>query len=346
MWLAMILIGGVFFDQRGIRWGMRIGGLAWCWLLPVLLVTGAIAPGRSSELIEIVSGCFGLAVLTDLLVKWPRAIMIPCLITVVAYSVDLAMGSHYIVRSILGPNPRSGSRFYGLGNELEATLPILLFVALAILLRNRGPSRFSAGVFAATGVLFAGIVGSGHLGADVGGVLTVAAGAGVATLCMLPGGLTKRAVTLAILALPAGLIALAGLDLATGGDGHFTRTVLHADGKGAIWDIISRRYTLAFNVGKRGFMPFATAIAVLTLVYGIRYRDRVFAPIAGDAAWRAALLGSLAASIAGTLFNDSGPLLLMFGAFLLAVITAYIRGDPQLAAEVATTQRIDAGTGG
>jgi hypothetical protein len=345
-WLAMILIGGVFFDQRGIRWGMRTGALAWCWLLSVLLVTGALSPSRSSELIEITAGYFGLAALTDLAFKWPRAIMVPCLVTVVVYAADLANGSHYIVRSILGPNPRSGSRFYGLGNELEATLPILLFVGLAILLRNRGPSRFTAGVFALTGIVFAGIVGSGRLGADVGGVLTVAAGAGVATLCMLPGGLTKRSITLAVLALPAGLIALAGLDLATGGDGHFTRTVLHADGKGAIWDIISRRYTLAFNVGKRGFMPFATAIAVLTLVYGIRYRERVFAPVAGNAAWRAALLGSLAAAIAGTLFNDSGPLLLMFGAFLLAVVTAYIRGDPQLATQVTTTQRIDAGAGG
>ena len=61
----------------------------------------------------------------------------PCLVTVVFYIVDLARGSHLIIRSLLGPNPRFGSRFYGIGNELEASLPVLLFVGLAALLYGR-----------------------------------------------------------------------------------------------------------------------------------------------------------------------------------------------------------------
>lgn len=219
-------------------------------------------------------------------------------------------------------------------------------LGVAAVLHGRGRSRAGALSFGVSGVVFAAIVGSGRLGADVGGVLTVGAGTAVAVLCMLPGGLTRRAVILAVLALPFALVALAGLDLATGGNGHFTRTVLHADSFTSLWDTISRRYTLAFNVFKRGFMPFATSIAVLALAYGIRYRERVFAPLARDEAWQAALLGSLAAAIAGTVFNDSGPLLLMFGAFLLTVVTAYIRGDPQLADEVTNSQRLPAGQGG
>ena len=51
----------------------------------------------------------------------------------------------------------------------------------------------------------------------------------------------------------------------------------------------------------------------------------------GDPAWRAALTGGLVAAIAGTLSNDSGPVLLLFGAAALAVVTAYVRGDPRLA---------------
>jgi hypothetical protein len=81
---------------------------------------------------------------------------------------------------------------------------------------------------------------------------------------------------------------------------------------------------------KRGLIPFATGIAVLAVVYGIRYRRRIYVAINDDPAWRAAMYGSLAAAIAGTLFNDSGPLLLLFGIFVLVVVSAYLRGDPDL----------------
>ena len=115
-------------------------------------------------------------------------------------------------------------------------------------------------------------IGSGRLGADVGGVITVGGGAAVATLFMLPGGITKRAIVIACLVPVLAIVGLAALDLATGGNGHFTRTVLHAHGKSALSDIVIRRYELAFNALKRGLMPFATLIAVLTIVYGIKYR--------------------------------------------------------------------------
>ncbi len=329
-WLAVLLIGGVVADRRGVRWAMRVGGLAFCWVLPVLFVPAALAPSRGMELLLITGLTFGLAILTDALIRWPRAIFVPCAVTIVAYTLDLARGSDLVVRSLLGPNPRFGSRFYGLGNELEASLPVLLFVALAVLLQGRGRSRAGAAVFGVAGLLFGAVVGSGRLGADVGGVLTVGAGTAVAVLCMLPGGITRRAVLLAVAAPVAALGALAVLDLATGGDSHFTRTVLQADGSSALLDIVQRRYELAFNVLKRGLMPFATGIAVLAIVYGLRYRSRIYVAVHDDPAWQAAMYGSLAAAIAGTLFNDSGPLLLLFGTFVLVVVSAYLRGDPTL----------------
>ncbi|MCW2996596.1 MAG: hypothetical protein JWN65_145 [Solirubrobacterales bacterium] len=329
-WLAVLLVGGVVADRRGVRWALRVGGLAFCWLLSVLLLTAALAPSRSTELALISGVSFGLAVLTDALVRWPRAIFVPCAVTVAAYVVDLARGSDLIVRSLLGPNPRFGSRFYGLGNELEASLPVLLLVAVAVLLHGRGRSRAGALVFAGTGLVFGAIVGSGRLGADVGGVLTIGAGTAVAVLCMLPGGITRRAIALAVAAPAAALAGLAVLDLTTGGDSHFTRTVLQADGSSALLDIVQRRYELAFNVLKRGLMPFATGIAVLAVVYGVRYRGRIYVAIHDDPAWRAAMYGSLAAAVAGTLFNDSGPLLLIFGTFVLVIVSAYLRGDPDL----------------
>jgi hypothetical protein len=330
-WLAITFLLGLLQDRRGIRTSLRLGALAFMWVLPMLLVTAALAPSRTAELAILAGGTFLLAVITDRLVPWPRAPMVPAAVTVVSYVVDLALGSDLIIRSLLGSNPRFGSRYFGIGNELEAAIPVLMFIGLAALMAHEGRSRRGAAIFAGCGLLLGAAVGSGRLGADVGGVITIGAGTAVATLLMLPGGVTKRGIAIAIVAPVLALVALAGLDLATGGNGHFTRTVLHAEGEGAIQDIVLRRYELAFNVLKRGFMPFATAIAILAILYGLKYRSRILGPLRGSPAWDAALGGSLACALAGALANDSGPLLLLIAAFVLLIAVSYVRGDPALA---------------
>ncbi len=332
-WLSLTLALGVVADRRGIRAGMRIGSLALLWVLPMLLVTGWIAPSRAGEIAIVVSGAFALGALTDRLVRWPRGPLVPAAAGLVSYAIDLAAGSPLIIRSLLGVNPRSGSRFYGLGNELEATLAVLLLVGLAALLWGRNRSRATAAVFAAAGLVLAVFTGAAQLGADVGGVITVGAGVATATLLMLPGRLTRRRIAVAALVPVVALAALAALDLVTGGNGHFTRTVLQADGAGSLWDVVKRRYTLALNVFTLGAMPFLTVLAILGVAYAVRYRERIYAPLRGSPAWHAALIGGLTASIVGALTNDSGPLLFIFGVFVLACATAYVRGSPALDAE-------------
>lgn len=330
-WLALVLLLGILADRRGVRSGLRIGALAMLWLPGLALVTAAVQPARTVELAMLAGGGLLLGALTDRLVPWPRAPAVPGLLTVGAYVVDLALGSDLIIRSLLGPNPRSGSRYYGIGNELEATLPVLLLIGLAALLTGRGRTRGPMLAFALSGLALGVAIGAGRLGADVGGVITVGAGTAAATLLMLPGGVTRRALVIAALVPGLALAGLAALDLVTGGDGHFTRTVLRAQDGDALWDIFTRRYELAFNALQRGLMPFATGLALLAIAYGLRHRERIYAPLEGDPAWRAALTGGLVAAIAGTLSNDSGPVLLLFGAAALAVVTAYVRGDPRLA---------------
>jgi hypothetical protein len=343
-WAALTLALGVLADRRGVRAGMRIGGLAMLWVLPVLLLSGWLAPARFVEIAIVVGGSFGLGALTDRLVRWPRGPLVPAAVSVVAYGADLAFGSKLIIRSLLGVNPRSGSRFYGLGNELEATLVVMLLVALGALLMRRadfdaapapfgagpGRSRRGAAIVAVAGVVAAVFVGAGQLGADVGGVITLGGGIAAMALLMAPGTPSRRMIVLALLAPVAALAALAALDLATGGNGHFTRTILQADSARALWDVVVRRYTLAFNVLKTGVTPFVTVLAVLSVAYAARHRERVYAPLRGSPVWRAALLGGLTASVVGALFNDSGPILLVFGVFVLACVTAYVRGDPGL----------------
>lgn len=332
-WLMLTLTLGLIADRRGTRAALRIGALAVMWVLPLLLLTGALAPSRVVEVGIVVGGAFVLGALTDRLVRWPRGPLVPATVSVVAYAADLVFGSQLIVRSLLGVNPRSGSRFYGLGNELEASLAVLALIAIGALLWGRERSPQTAAVFAGGGLILGVFVGAGQLGADVGGVLTVGAGAAAATLLMLPGRPSRRMLVVAALMPFAALFALAALDLLTGGNGHFTRTILHADSAGSLRDVVERRYTLAFNVLARGAMPLLTVTALLAAGYAIRHRERLYAPLGASPSWRAALAGGLAASVVGALFNDSGPILLAFGVFVLACATAYVRGDPRLGHE-------------
>jgi hypothetical protein len=327
-WLGVVLLAGIVRDLAGVRFGLRIGGLALMWLPALLLLSAALAPSEQAELFLIAGGSFVLGLLTDRLLPWPRGPAAPTLVALVAYTADLANHSHFVIRSLLGPSPRSGSRFYGLGNELEIVLTIVLLVGLATLLRNRGRSRGNALAFALGGIALAAVVGSGRLGADVGGIFTIAGGAAVATLLLLPGGITKRALAIALLAPLAGLAALAALDLATGGNGHFTRTVLHGSASDQV-NTFERRYELAWSIVSSGYAPLLTILCGLAVAYAIVHRERVYATIRGDAVWRAALAGGLAASIAGSLFNDSGPLLLFIGIVSLAFVTAYLRNPPE-----------------
>jgi hypothetical protein len=256
---------------------------------------------------------------------------VPAAVAVGAYAVDLIFGSPLIIRSLLGVNPRSGSRFYGLGNELESTLTVLLLVGLGALLWGRGESRRGAVIFALSGAVFAVFVGAGQLGADVGGVITLGAGIAAAAVVMLPGRPSRRLLALAAGMPVLALAALAALEITTGGDSHFTRTVLQADSAGSLWDVVKRRYTLAFNVFTLGAMPLIMVVGTLAVAYALRYRERIYAPLAGSPSWHAALIGGLTAAIIGALFNDSGPMLFVFGVAVLTCATAYVRGDPRLA---------------
>jgi hypothetical protein len=308
---------------RRRKLAMRVTGLAMLWIPSVSLLTAALAQDRTDELLTMAAAPIALAILTDRFVRWPRAPAVPALTAIVAYCIDLAAGSDLIVRSLLGPNPRFGSRFFGIGNELEAILPPLLLVGLAALVVREPRGRRLALLLGLPMLALAAIVGSGRLGADVGGVITIVAAAAGAVLLAIP-RIGKRAIALAVAAPVIGLGALIVLDVVTGGDAHLSRTVLGADGFGDVWDTIARRYQLAWNSLQRGLMPLATLLAVALAVWGIRRRH----DIAVNPAYAAALGGGLAGGVAGALSNDSGPVLLVLGVVVLGCTVLYIRGRP------------------
>jgi hypothetical protein len=327
--LALAAFGGW---HRSFRKGLRIGSLAFMWAVTIVLFEALFNPSSLGiEMAIVAIPSFALAILTDRYVPWPYAPVIPIFTALGLYTVDLANDSHLIVRSLLGPNPKFGSRFFGVGNELEAALPVMMFIGIAAALTGQPRSRRNAAIFGVSGLILAAIIGSGRLGADVGGVMTVGTGAAVATLMMLPKRPSKKVIVLAFCVPFVAVGGLAVLDLATGGNSHFTRNVLN-QGSGNFIDTILRRLELAFNAlfnGRR--MPFVVAAGAIAVGFAYRNRAWLYGPVP-DAAWRAALLGGLASAIGGSFFNDSGPLLFVVGAFGLIVATCYIQGDPRLAA--------------
>ena len=96
----------------------------------------------------------GLGALTDALVRWPRAPLLPALVVVLALVVDALAGTQLLMRSLLGPNPILGARFYGFGNELKSGLAVLVLAAVAaalypaVAIAPRGRGDGAAGVVA------------------------------------------------------------------------------------------------------------------------------------------------------------------------------------------------------
>jgi hypothetical protein len=329
-WLVLVLCAVALGGRRGARTGLRLGGLAALWSPCTMLVTAALAPSAAVEVAIIVGGAFALAVPTDRLARWPRGPAVPAAAMVLVYAIDLALGSPLIARSLLGSNPIAGARFYGVGNEMEAALPIVLFAGLAAALPQRPASRREATIFAAAGLLFTAIIAWGRLGADVGALFTIGGGTAAGTLVLRRK--RSRGALLLTGATPfIGLAGLAGLDLLTNAGGHYTNTILHAGSVGDVLDTVNRKLGSASRELLHGVMPLNTAVCLAGGAYVIRNRDRVLAPTGTAAGWRACLVAGFTGSILGSLANDSGPVLLVIGCFGLACVLAYVRGDPRLA---------------
>jgi hypothetical protein len=311
------------------KWALRVGALALMWMPVAILLPAALEPSRTVEFALIVAACFALAALTDALVSWPRAPIVPAASALVALTADALAGTQLLVRSVLGPDPILGARFYGIGNELKSALAVLVFSAVAAALYPAVRSRRAATTMACTGILLAIVEGSARIGAGVGGVILVSAGTAVATVMLLAGTPNRKRILLVMAAPVIGLIVLAALDLATAhGSGHFTGSVLDARSPGDVRDIVVRRYGAAWNELKNHLMPLATAVAVIASVLAIRYRERVCAPVDSDPAWLAALSGGLAAGAIGALTEDSGPVLLVVAVLMLGCVLGYLWGKP------------------
>jgi hypothetical protein len=246
-----------------------------------------------------------------------------------------------LIRSLLGPDPILGARFYGIGNELKSALAVLVLAAVAAALYPAVRGRRAAVAVVLAGVLLAVIEGSARIGAGVGGVILVSGATAVAAVMLLPGALTRRRALIVLIAPVAGLVALAALDLVTAhGSGQFTGSVLHIRSPGDARDIIVRRYGSALKELGNHAMPVATAVALGCVIFALRSVDSLLAPVGRDPLWRAALVGGVAGGVLGALVEDSGPVLLVVAVFALGCVLSYLWAPPPACAAERSRQNL------
>jgi hypothetical protein len=338
LWLVLLGASVAVTRGRAARMGVRLAGLSVVYMPLVLLVAAAIEPGETVEALLVAIGSPALAAVTLALLPGYRAIAAAAAVTVVAYAIDVLAGSPLTSLSLLGPNPGLGVRFYGIGNELEALLAVLVVAGTGAGLAGFAPhlSRRDCAVsFLAVGLAFAFVFAAGRFGADVGAAIVLPVGAAVAAASIAGGH--RRAVLLAIAAPLAFLALLALVDLLSGANAHLTRSVLDAGGLGELAEVAERRLQLSVNsFGRPVLLAFLPVVAI-ALTFAIARRDRLRAWLAGWPAVRAGLLGALVATAIGTLANDSGALLLEIGTAYLLVFVGFVWAENR-DKKVATTK--------
>ncbi|HET7417385.1 MAG TPA: hypothetical protein VFJ61_07175 [Solirubrobacterales bacterium] len=325
IWLGVLLLVGLASRGRAAPMAVRVTGLAIIYLPLVLLLGAALEPGETAErlLVGLAAPLLGAVTLAAL--RGFRALATASALTVLAYAVDVILGSPLTSLSLLGPNPGLGVRFYGIGNELEALLAVLVVAGTGAALVGffgRLSRRAAAATFVAIGLIAAFVFAAGRFGADVGAAIVFPVGAAAAAVAIAGRG--RRSALLIVIVAPLLVLALLALvDLLSGANAHLTRSVLDAGGLGDLGDVAQRRLQLsAHSFGRPVLLAFLPVVLALA-VFAYLKRDRLRAWVHDVPAIRAGLVGALAATVIGTLANDSGALLLEIGAAYLLVFTGY-----------------------
>jgi hypothetical protein len=331
-WPAAFGLAMAMDRERAGRTAARLLALSLVYLPLLCLAAAALEPSVAAERLLVTLGAPALAALTLARLGGYRAPAVACAATALAHAVDLIAGSPLTQLSLAGPNPAGGHRFYGIGNELEAALVVTILVGTGAALSSfgvlehvqspmrrleaRGPAAFLV-----VAAIFSFVFAYGRYGADVGAAIALPLGAAVAAALLA----NRPRLALLAFALPVPALAiLSAADLLTGANAHLTRTVLDADSGGDLLAVFGRRLREAGESFGRTVLliclPFVLAAAAVAWLR----RDRLAAWLRDVPAMRAGMLGALAATVVGTLVNDSGALLLEIGALYLLAFVGFV----------------------
>jgi hypothetical protein len=322
-WLALTGLAALARRRRGASVALRLLALCCAWAPGLLLVAVALDAGAAGSALIVGLGAVGLALAADRLLGGYRALALACAVTVGAYAIDVVAGSPLTAFSVLGPNPEAGVRFFGIGNELEATLTTLTLIGAGAWLATlpRPDHRTVAGWFVAIALLAAAAFAPGRFGADVGAAIVL--GVGGVTAAVLALGLpARRAVPIVIGGGFLSLAALFAVDLVAGG-AHLSRTVLAAGGANDVLDVLDRRLELMIGTFIHPVYPELLAACLVLLGLGAWRRETILGWFGESWAARSGFLGALVGILVGTVANDSGSLLLVIGTIYLAVCAGF-----------------------
>lgn len=324
VWLVIFGLAALVSSDRVGRVAIRLAGLSVIYLPLLLLAAAAFKSGQDTEQLMVMFGAPLLAALTLFLLGGLRALAVASGLVVVAYAIDVIAGSPLTSLSLLGPNPGLGVRFYGIGNELEALLGVLVTAGTGAALAGFSPrlaGRRAAAVFLAVSLLAAIVFAAGRFGADVGAAIVLPVGGAVAAAAITA---QRRRTVLLVVAAPLAVLALIALaDLVTGANAHLTRSVLDAGGLGDLADVAQRRLQLSAHSFARPIVLFFLPLIAALVALAVWQRARLRKWLQPMPSLRAGLIGALAATVIGTLANDSGALLLEIGTAYILVFTAY-----------------------
>jgi hypothetical protein len=332
VWLGAFGLAMVFDRKRAGRAGARLLALSLAYLPLFCLATAALEPSVGAERLLVMLGSPTLAAVTLASLGGYRALAFACAATSLAYAIDLIGGSALTQLSIVGPNPAGGHRFYGIGNELEAALVVLILVGTGAALSSfavpghvQTPQRRTAdrgpAAFLVVAAIFTFVFAYGRYGADVGAAISLPLGAAVAAALLA--GRQRLALLAFLLPIPA-LAILSAADLVTGANAHLTKAVLDAKSGGDVLSVVGHRLSETVSSFARPVLVAGLPVVIAAAALAWLRRDRLAAWLSGRPAMRAGMLGALAATLVGTVANDSGALLLEIGAAYLLVFIGFV----------------------
>jgi hypothetical protein len=334
VWLAAFGLVMAVGRERAGRAAARLLALSLVYL-PLLCLAGvALAPSVGAERLLVMLGSPALAALTLTALGGYRALAFACAATALAYAGDLLGGSALTQLSLVGPNPAAGHRFYGIGNELEAGLVVMILVGTGAALsapvclmcstdtksapgarRTRKPAAFLV-----VAAVFTFVFAYGRYGADVGAAISLPLSAAVATALLA--GRPRLALLAFLLPIPA-LAILSAADLITSANAHLTKTVLDAKSGGDVLGVFGHRLSEMVSSFARPVLIAGLPVVAAAAAIAWLRRETIGAWLRDLPAMRAGLLGAVAATVIGTLANDSGALLLEIGTAYLLVFLAF-----------------------
>jgi hypothetical protein len=237
------------------------------------------------------------APLALLVARVPLTLAVPVFLA--GYGLVLALSPETNSLMAIGPYPWSGSRFYGVNNQIET---LLLGPALAAGLLLRGWRLVALALLALV------VVGASKTGADGGGILVFAAG--FAVLGALLHG-RPRAIPLALLGVLVLGLAFVGLDALTGGSSHVTDAV--SGGPGELFDTFRDRAERSVSIATSSVGQLAIlAGGLAVLVYFATLKPRF--PVVD------AFLVAIAVSL---VVNDSPTKVAGYGAIVCCALRAW-----------------------